>query len=91
MEQCYPSYLVYDEVDLCPELIFENGRYWCNLFKKKPHTVKHLMGTGCGAPWNKWRESVKKRTLTEYKKYYDEEALVDLVTYHDSKRKKKKN
>lgn len=92
MERCYASQLEYgEEIDDCPDLVFKDNRYWCDMMNKKPSSVKHMMGEGCGAPWNKWRESVKKRIRKEYIKYYDEEALTDLVRYYDPRRKKTKN
>jgi hypothetical protein len=91
LEQCRASLNLHGEVDICPELVFKNGRYWCNLMETKPELVKDMMGKGCGAPWNKFRKNVKKRTIEEYRDYYDEEVLSDLVRYYDSRRKKKKD
>lgn len=44
--------------------------------------MKH-MTKGCGAPWNRWRKDIKERTRKEYKEYYDNELLTDLVKTYD--------
>jgi hypothetical protein len=87
LEQCRASLNLHGEVDICPELVFKNGRYWCNLMETKPELVKDMMGKGCGAPWNSFRKDVKKRNKKEYQDYFDEGLIPDMLRY-DSKRKK---
>lgn len=91
MELCRAAMELHGEdvVD-CPELVFRDGRYWCKLIESNHELVKD-MADGCGAVWNKWRESVKKHTREEYIEYYDNDLLVDLVKAYDPRRTKKKD
>ena len=91
MEQCRASVEIHGEIDeICPELIFKDGRYWCNLILEDDKLVKDMAGQGCGAPWNRWRKDVKKRDKEEYIQYYDDGLIPDLVRAYDPVRAMKK-
>jgi hypothetical protein len=74
----------------CPELIFKEGKYWCKLIESNHELLKD-MPEGCGVPWNRWRKDIRKRTREEYKEYYDNDLLTDLVSaYNPIKHMKKR-
>lgn len=66
---------------MCPELVFKDGRYWCDLMRTKPELVKDMMMLGCGAPWNMFRRNVKERTKEDFKDYFDNGMIPDMIRH----------
>ena len=79
MEQCIVSQRLHGKLNQCPELIFKDGRHWCDLVEKRPNLVKDMIGIGCGAHWNLFRKNVKKRTFKEYIDYSNSQLIHDII------------
>jgi hypothetical protein len=61
--QCEESHNLHGYVKRCPELFFDRARamYRCRLAAKAGFRALLLMGEGCCAPLNAWRENVRDR------------------------------
>ncbi len=85
MEPCRIAQEIFGEIDECPVLEFNGSRHICKLVEESPSLVCHMIDTGCGVSWNRWRKDVKKRSKKDYTNY------LNLDMFNDVMRKTKKD